>query len=306
MNFDTEVGKTIVLVVSQFTPNGGVAKINFEPTFVTVDQLLTKAIYASKSEEEHGADRIRDEHDMLAYVYYGRPTRFDDHRRNSTCEYSSMHIYHLSGDQHPELVVGDAWDCEIVKCYARTVSTPRANGPDNIAWTEPKTKDGRTKIHFTVRPVKRIVIEARDVDWEKKGVVVTRTCGKNTSREAIAFDKFVEGAFRYTDAYAGNWVIFGAVGYSNGKVVASQIGSELRRKNEIPSWHRHLLHTPPWHHIMTCLQTSNQWMNNENQKYGGGIKTNRLKAFWRELPEAPPELWDIVVKERLCDRVLAR
>lgn len=273
MNFEQEAGRRLTLIVNSYRPKNGGVKIGFEPQFHSFDTLIYMAIRSAMTEEERAEAERAESWDLDG--------TYDLRRRESRRPgpHSSMHIFHISGTDEHELVVGDKWEVEVVKCYAATRSISRKGRPDEIEWTEPKTKDGRTKLHFTVKPLERIVATHQRVDWEGQALLVYAVCGTNERRECLPLDKIANGPFRHTDTLGGNWVVSGRAAYLNGKVVETQ----------------------PFY-----VQTSNVWMNSENRRLGGGFETKRLKAFWRALPEVPAKLWENVVDARLCDYALLR
>ncbi len=262
MNFDSEVGKTLTMIVNSYSPKDGSEKIGFEPKFNDFDVLIYNAIRSTKTQRELDKEADDLAWDMVDDMVYGSRAYGRQHRLGQD---ASMHIFHLSGYDNPKLTVGDAWEVEVVKCYAATRSIKRDGKLDDIEWTEPKTRDGRTKIHFTVKPLKRLLVVTRSVDWSTKRLCIDSSCGNNQSDEFVPLDKVVAGTLRHTDARGSNWVVFGRAAYLNGKVAGV---------------------------IAHGVQSCNGWMNDENTRLGGRIETRRLKALWRELPEAPTALWD--------------
>lgn len=267
MNFDSEVGKSFTLIVNSYRPKDGKEKIGFEPRFNDFDALVYNAIRATKTQKELDDESDAQMWNMLDDELYG--VRSYGRARRGPSVDASMHIFHLSGYDNPELFVGDAWEVEVVKCYTATRSIKRDGKPDDVEWTEPKTKDGRTKIHYTVKPLKRLLETTRSVDWSTKRLCIHSSCGRNTYDEFVPIDKVVAGTLRHTDSCGSNWVVFGRVAYLEDKVEAVLAGG---------------------------VQSCDGWMKDENTRLGGHILTKRLKAFWRELPEAPTELWDECVR----------
>lgn len=164
MNFEDQVGTKTARIVTPVHIGEG---FNFGVTFEDFDQMLYLKIRSTWSDEEHDArDRqlyMVDALDLRSRYCLGSPqSRVDP-------EFGSMRIYHISGQAPEKLVGGDEWECEVVKCYAN----PSA----------PKTRDNRTKIHFSLRPIQRLVYETKNVSL---GVIFIETvCGANVSRKSL-------------------------------------------------------------------------------------------------------------------------
>lgn len=166
MNFEDQIGTEIVRTVASVHGREG---RNFGVAFHDFDEMLFHFILSTWTEEQREEQWRRIGHELEAdmdpycHTYDGRTGRRVDP------EYGSMRIYHISGKPSETLVAGDAWECEVMKCY----SNPKS----------PKTKDGRTKIHFSLRPLKRLVYKDSKIDTDKGVLIVETECGTNRTRE---------------------------------------------------------------------------------------------------------------------------
>lgn len=74
-------------------------------------------------------------------------------------------LYNHRTKAEKERVEGDAWAVEVVKCYLNP--------------GESRTKDGRRKIHFSVRAIERVVSVNERFDWENSVIEREYICGSN-------------------------------------------------------------------------------------------------------------------------------
>ncbi len=231
MDFEDQVGQKTVRYV---TPIHGYDGYNFGVEFEDFDEMLYQHKLSTLPDDLRGArERELDYEmdvasDLEGYYSLGR------RRSNIDPLYGSMRIYHISGQSPEVLVDGDAWECEVVKCYANPAA--------------PKTRDNRTKIHFSLRPIRRLVDKTSRIDADR-GVIITETvCGTNRTSTELP----CEVKERFYQDQTGLWAYKVREILVDGKVYESKV---------------------------VDMKTANDYMLSL-----GGSDARRLRRAYRELP----------------------
>lgn len=166
MDFESEIGSNIELLVTTWKDPSDKQQLGFEADARDFDTLLFKA----RTPEQAARDERRMEQDQWDFV----PTR-PFGRRQVDPEYGSLRIFRLAdGVSLDPLVIGDKWLVKVISCS----HNPKA----------PLTKDGRRKIRYSVRPIKRVEQERVSCDFGKQEITTEKICGLNRKVETIAFE----------------------------------------------------------------------------------------------------------------------
>lgn len=173
MDFQEEVGKTLRLTVTSWTRKGTPDNSVPAPVlgFGVKDEAIDQLLWRARTPEQKARDEKRMEAWMdLDYV----PTYVPSRRREVDPDYSTLRMYHISGKPTDELVEGDLWEVEVVKCYLNP--------------NEARTKDGRKKIHYSVRPIERVEEVTRVYDPVNRTLQLRYHCGSNLRTEEVSCD----------------------------------------------------------------------------------------------------------------------
>lgn len=163
MDFQDEIGKTIQRCVEMRD-----SKFNFGVEFPGLDELLYRHRKPEqKARDERTQNAMDPELTRLSSIYRAHSVRCVDP------DYGSMRIYHISGEVPAGLIVGDAWELDVVRCQLNE--------------RESRTADGRRKIHYSVKPIRKVEdIKRRCLFYDNPVCVVSEYyCGRNFRRETV-------------------------------------------------------------------------------------------------------------------------
>ena len=233
MNFEKEAGERITRYVAAV---GNTGKLNFGVEFLKFDSMLYEADRAAMTPEER--DRADEFASWDMCDSYNVPRDEPDRR------FRSMRIYHVSGEAPGNLKVDDAWECEVVKCYLNP--------------NETLTRDGRRRIHFTLRPIARNATEKREVDVARRMYIVTELCGRNVDRRETSCDI----SFKYYRDEGGLWAY---------RVRETMVHGTVVKRDPI------------------LTRSANEYMVEVQEKNGASMDTRRLRRMYRDLPVVPSD-----------------